>query len=380
MNTGIEGNPFFGDRTGVGQYAKRLIESAIKLPSKNKYEVIRLTMPFKKLPTMPINVSDNFRYRIVRWMPPFVYYQLFKRLPWVPAYDRVALRKYDVLLFFNFVAFPVSNNTKYIPVLYDISYILHPAFSSPKNREYLEKFVPKTINKAAHIITISENSKNEIVEYYKIIPSKITIISPAVNHKEYYPKPKAEIEKVRTKYMISKTYILSVCTLEPRKNLLGVLNAFANLPEHIKTAYSLVLVGGKGWLDGELESKYNELSKKYSIIKTGYVDDDDLPALYSGAELFVYPSFYERFGMPPLEAMACGVPVITSNNSSLPEVVGDAGIMIDANDTRALTENIVRVLMNPVLQQSMQKKGLAQSKKFTWEKSAKKLNEIIESI
>jgi glycosyltransferase involved in cell wall biosynthesis len=218
------------------------------------------------------------------------------------------------------------------------------------------------------------------MEYYKVPEDKISIISPAVDQKVFYPRESAEITKVKQNYGVKKPYILSLCTLEPRKNLVGVLDAYEKLPEKTKRSYILVLAGGKGWLDDELEKRIGELSAKYEVIKTGYVPDEDLPALYSGASVFVFPSFYEGFGMPPLEAMACGTPVITSDNTSLPEVVGNAGIMIKADDTERLAGEMERVLTNNKLAQNLREKGLEQAKKFSWEKSAKELLDVIEEV
>ena len=378
MKIGIEGIPFFGNRSGVGQYAKRLTETMASLEKSPQIQIIRPLMPHRKLQETPIKPSKNLSYRVVRWMPPILYYQLFKRTGWAPPYDLVALRKYDAMLFFNFVAFPVRKKTPSYIFIYDLSYIHHKEFTSPKNQAWVEKFVPRSIKQARKIITISENSKQEIIDYYNVSPGDIDIVYPAVDHKEYQPQTKQKVSAVKAKFGINKPYILSVCTLEPRKNLIGVLNAFDKLPEELKRKYALVLAGGKGWLDGELEKKYGELEKKYTIIKTGYVDDSDLPPLYSGADLFVYPAFYEGFGMPPLEAMACGTPVITANNSSLPEVVGNAAITIEASDTIALAKQAERVLTDPKLSQELSKKGLVQANKFDWQESAEKLLKIIE--
>jgi glycosyltransferase involved in cell wall biosynthesis len=379
MKVGVEGVPFFGNLSGVGQYAARLINAASREDSDVQFEIVRSLMPHRKF-TPPLVPNKRLSYRVIRWLPPIIYYQLFKRTNWALPYDMVALRKYDAFLFFNFVAFPVRRKTPSIVVIYDLSYALHPQYSSPKNREYLQKFVPKTLKRAAKIITISENSKQEIMDYYKIDPAMIEVIHPAVNHQVFTPQTQASVKKISSKYGIKKPYILSVCTLEPRKNLVGVLNAFETLPENLKQEYALVLVGGKGWLDEELQAKFDELSKKYTLIKTGYAPNEDLPALYSGASVFAYPSFYEGFGMPPLEAMACGTPVITSNNSSLPEVVGDAAITIEAHDTQRLAKNIERVLSDKKLAQSMAQKGLNQAKKFDWHKSAKKLISLIDRV
>lgn len=379
MKVGVEGVPFFGNLTGVGQYAKRLVEAASKIESNNStdFEIVRSLMPHRKF-VAPIPPNKHLSYRIVRWLPPIIYYQMFKRLGWAPAYDLVALRKYDIFLFFNFVTFPLKRKTRSMVVVYDLSFIYHPGFTQDKNLPYMLKFVPRSIKQADQIITISENSKREIMEHYRVPEAKIAIVNPAVDHSVFCPQSDTPTESIRKKYKINKPYVLSVCTLEPRKNLIGTLNAFELLPESIKNSHSLVLVGGKGWLDGELESKYEQLAKKYSLIKTGYVPDADLPALYSGASVFVYPAFYEGFGMPPLEAMACGVPVITADNSSLPEVVGDAAIKVRAADTSRLASEIENVLTNKSLADDMVKKGLVQSKKFSWDKSAKKLLDLLD--
>lgn len=379
MKVGIEGTPLFGSLTGVGQYSLRLIDAAQKSSKNTDFEIVRQWWFFRKFVT-PILPSQHLSYRVVRWFPPIIYYQLFKRTGWAPAYDLVALRKYDAFIFFNFVAFPLRRQTKNLLVIYDLSYIDHPEFTAPKNLVYLKKFVPRSIKQADKIITISQNSKREITEHYNVPDKKITIVNPAVDHSIFKPQSRTAVQKVLRKYKINKPYILSVCTLEPRKNLIGALKAFELLPDDIKAGYSLVLVGGKGWLDGELESKYNELAGKYSLAKTGYVPDEDLPALYSGASAFVYPSFYEGFGMPPLEAMACGTPVITSDNTSLPEVVGQAAIMVKAEDTDNLARQIQRVLEDEKLAGSMRTKGLAQAHKFTWQKSAARLLKLLEEV
>lgn len=379
LKVGIEGVPFFGSLSGVGQYAARLIKAASQNDSDIQFEIVRSLMPHRKFST-PMKPNNHLGYRVVRWLPPVIYYQLFKRTGWAPPYDLVALRKYDAFLFFNFVAFPVRRKTPSVVVIYDLSYVLYPQYSSPKNREYLQKFVPKTLKRASKIITISENSKMEIVDYYKVEPDRIEIIHPAVDHQIFKSQPQVKVKKICSRYGIKKPYLLSVCTLEPRKNLIGVLNSFDRLPESIKEKYALVLVGGRGWLDEELQTKFDELSKKYTLVKTGYVPDEDLPALYSGASVFVYPSFYEGFGMPPLEAMACGTPVITSNNSSLPEVVGDAAITIDAQDTLGLSQEMQRVLNDKDLASRMSEKGLIQAKKFNWNKSAQLLIKALEEL
>jgi glycosyltransferase involved in cell wall biosynthesis len=379
MKVGVEGTPFFGNLTGIGQYSSRLIDAAQSLSRDDDFEIVKQWWFYRRF-IPPIRPSQHLSYRLVKWVPPLFYYQLFKRVGWAPPYDLLALRRYDAFIFFNYVAFPLRRKTKSLVVIYDLSFVHHPEFTHEKNLLYMPKFVPLSIKKADCIITISENSKREVMEYYHVPDDKITVINPAVDHAVFRPQSQAAVKAVCRKYKINKPYILSVCTLEPRKNLIGVLEAFEKLPEDIKNSHSLVLVGGKGWLDGELEAKYEQLAEKYDLIKTGYAPDEDLPALYSGASVFVFPSFYEGFGMPPLEAMACGVPVITADNSSLPEVVGDAAIMIKAENTQRLAKEVERVLTDDKLAKSLREKGLKQAAKFSWGKSARTLITLLNSL
>jgi glycosyltransferase involved in cell wall biosynthesis len=185
------------------------------------------------------------------------------------------------------------------------------------------------------------------------------------------------VREVLARHGIAKPYILFTSTIEPRKNILGLLEAYAALPQELRTSHGLVLVGGKGWLDSQIHRRLGEL-RHLDIRLTGYVEDRDLPALYSGASVFVYPSFYEGFGMPPLEAMACGVPVVTSRNSSLPEVVGDAGILIDPGDPAAITQAICEVLGSPARAADLSRRGLERSRAFRWDESARRLAAVFE--
>jgi len=382
MKVGIDGSPLFsfsGNLTGIGQFSKYLIEACAEEDKNTKFEIVRLLMPHRKF-SSPLKNYPNLSFRIVRWLPPFIYYQAFKRIGWVPPYDLIALRKYDYFIFFNFVAYPISKSTKSLLFVHDLSYIRYPEFVSPNNRIYLERLVPVSISNSTRILTISEFSKKEICEYYKVPKEKVSVVTPAINHKVFYPRDKSSIRSIKEKYKIKGNYILSVCTLEPRKNLISAIEAFEKLDDAIKEGFTLVLAGGKGWLDDELEMRINKLSSVYKVIRTGYVPDEDLPILYSGASVFVFPSFYEGFGMPVLEAMACGTPVITSDNSSLPEVVGDAGIMIKADDSIKLSQEIERVLNDSRLAKELRNKGIIRAKKFSWEKSARNLMQILREM
>jgi glycosyltransferase involved in cell wall biosynthesis len=285
----------------------------------------------------------------------------------------------DLFIFPNFVRYPLPLGSQAVAVIYDLSFIHYPEHAARRNRQFLLRYVPQTLNKCQHIITISQNTKDEIVRHYGADPDKISIVSPALDHGFFYPREVPEIDAVTQKYAITKPYILYVGTLEPRKNIKGILDAYALLPPEVRTSHSMVLAGGRGWLDREIQAQLESL-RHLDIVTTGYVPDEDLPALYSGASVFVYPSFYEGFGMPPLEAMACNTPVVVANNSSLPEVVGDAGVLVDANDAASLAHHIEKVLGDPALADELRRKGLLRAKTSTWDESARRLLAVINKV
>jgi glycosyltransferase involved in cell wall biosynthesis len=243
------------------------------------------------------------------------------------------------------------------------------------------RFAPSSIAKADKVITISESSRREILKNYPEAKGKTEVILPAVDTKYFYRRGTYEIKKIKNKYNLPKNYILFTSTLEPRKNVHGLVEAYCLLPESIRKKFALVLVGGRGWQDEIIRKTIDKaLSNGANIIQPGYVVDEDLPTVYSGADLFVFPSFYEGFGIPPLEAMACGVPVIASDNSSLPEVVGEAAIKIKAEDTAGITKAMIKVLSDPHLASSLRQRGLIQARKFTWEESADKLYKVFKGL
>ena len=307
-------------------------------------------------------------------------------------YNRVMVKDYSYPIYPNSLAetdifhstnFPIpeqvkeAKHVKKILTIYDLIPILHPHFFEfDKNKGHFLEEVLKKLNKEnEYVICISDATKNDLCNYLNISPSRVFVTPLAADSDLFYPCSDFDkVELVRKKYHIPNApYILSLSTLEPRKNLDHAIKCFAKLvqQEHIKDLY-FVLVGTKGW-------KYNKIFEEISnydflkdrIILTGYVADEDLAALYSGALAFVYPSFYEGFGLPPLEAMQCGIPVITSNTSSLPEVVGDAGIMLAPTDTDGLCQSILKIYNSLSLQRSMSLKSLEQAKQFSWGKCVK---------
>jgi len=223
---------------------------------------------------------------------------------------------------------------------------------------------------ADRIIAISQNTKKDLVEYFNVGDDRIAVI-PLAAREEFHPRPMGEVKAfVAKRWGLDKPYLLSVGTVEPRKNLRHLIRVYCGLPEELRNRYPLVIAGGGGWLSSDIHQWIAEMGAQSSIHFLGYVPASDLPWLYCGATCFVYPSLYEGFGLPALEAMASGIPVITSNTSSLPEVVGDAGLLIDPRSEKELGSAMCKVLSDPGLRQAMSGRGLDRAREFSWEKTA----------
>ncbi|WP_013325273.1 glycosyltransferase family 4 protein [Gloeothece verrucosa] len=266
-----------------------------------------------------------------------------------------------------------ENKISRILTIYDLIPILNPEkFTQNKYRQFLN--IIDSINKQQDWITcISENTKQDFCNYTGMNPDRV-FVTPLAAAQHFYPVDNLEIIiDCLKKYKIpNQPYLLSLCTLEPRKNLSFLIRCFAQiLNDDPSLEINLVLVGIKGWKNADIfETVQTNPQLRNRVIFTGYIPDEDLSAIYSGATAFVYPSLYEGFGLPPLEAMQCGTPVITSNTSSLPEVVGNAGIMIDPKQEDDLCQAMLNVINNSQLRASLSQKGIQKASQFSWAKCA----------
>jgi glycosyltransferase involved in cell wall biosynthesis len=242
---------------------------------------------------------------------------------------------------------------------------------------HLNKWVPNSVRRADHVIAVSEATRQDLIELYQTPPEKITTLHHGVTAQFKPVEESNYLSTVRDKYGLDeRPFILSVGTIQPRKNYKRLVQAFAQIDK----SFSLVIIGSKGWYYDEIFAEVAKHGLEKRVCFPGFVADADLPALYSAASLFVYPSLYEGFGLPVLEAMACGTPVIASNQSSLPEVVGEAGLLVDPYDVAALATAMSQVLSDTNLQKQLAKAGQEQAKKFTWEGMATKLLELYQQI
>lgn len=290
---------------------------------------------------------------------------------WLPPLDLWCGR--GTYIFPRFVDMPLLFSKSAGLVIFDLSYELYRQYSDEGNAIFLSKGVKKSIKKSKKIIAISDNAKTEIVDFYKVPAADVLVATPAVDQSHFYRRTTNEIELAKQKYGItSKNYILALSNLEPRKNLGMLVDAYCKLPQSIRKDTALLLVGVSGWkAEALFEDIVSRVKDGFNIIRPSkYVTDEDKPAIISGATMLVYPSHYEGFGMPPLEALACGVPVITADNSSLPQAVGKAAKMVSSQDPERLLKAMLDYFKNIEAVTNMTRTdGPEQASKFSWQQS-----------
>lgn len=380
MKLFIESSSIFGERSGIGQYTKRLIEAYHQYYPESQIRLFGFKFISRKF-IHPIAPDKTLSYRLIRWLPGRAYTGAFKHKIKIPIDILVGARKQDIFLYPNFVKWPHLFNRRSATIVHDVSFITHGQYTSPPNREYMLKYVPGSISSSQYIVTISECSKLAITKHYGVPPENISIVHPFVDTEIFYKVSEDEQQRVRNKYNLPQNYLLFIGNVEPRKNLSGVLEAYEALPNKIKKQYSLVIAGGKGWLNDAIHRKIDQLiSEGHTIVRTGYVADEDVPGLMSSAKLYMQIPHYEGFGIPPLESMACGTPVICANNSSLPEAAGDAALYVNSNNPKETTKAIIKLLSDNQLYNDLIAKGYAQVKKFTPKKTADQLQSLVEKL
>lgn len=356
--------------TGLGgneSYATNLIEALATIDSVNEY-------------TLYVTRPEAVRRFSQRW-PNFVVRQTRPHTPLIriPLTLSAELRKNPVdVLHVQFTAPPFAPCPVVVSI-HDLSFEHLPETFKRRSRAQLRLTVRRSARKATHILALSEHARADIIATYGISPERVTAIPLAAADRFQPVGDEKELQRVRHTYGIAGDYILTVGSIQPRKNLGRLILAYARLRTDAKVGRpQLVIVGRKAWLVGETLRAIRDSGFSDSIILTGYVPDDDLPALYSGARCFVYPSFFEGFGLPPLEAMKCGVPVVAGNRTSLVEVVGDAGILVDPLDPEAIASGLSQVLTDEDLREELGSRGLERSRLFNWRETAKRTLEVYE--
>jgi len=358
MKIGIITDAIDDNAGGIQTYVRSLVENIFQIDKKNKYYLIH----HKKS-------SDSIyknRKEILIPLKRFPFYREIRKVILMPF----ILRKYRLDLVHETAQigpFFLPSNFKKIITIHDLVPLIYPETHSLLTWIHHRIGLQLILNKVDKIIAVSNSTKRDILKFFNIPENKITVIQEG--HFDYY-KPindKAVLNKIKKKYNLTFKFILFVGTLEPRKNICRVIQALVNVRKEFPEL-KLVITGKKGWKYKEVFRLINKLKLNENIIFTGYVPEEDLPVLNNLAELLVYPSLYEGFGLSPLGAMKCGCPVVSSNTSSIPEVVGDAGILVNPFSIKGIAEGILNILKNDKYKSQLIKKGLSQSRLFNWKR------------
>jgi len=361
MRIAIDAHSVGSQLAGNETYAVNLIEALAAVDQSNQYTLYVTRQ----------SAIDRFANR---W-PNFNVKRTVPHTPLVriPVTLSAELRRNPVdVLHVQYTAPPLAP-CPVVVTIHDLSFEHLPETFNRRSRAQLRLTVRRTARKAAQILTLSEFSRRDIVDTYRIAPNRVSV-TPAAAPSHFKPiEDETELRKIREIYGIERDYILSVSSIQPRKNLIRLIEAYSCLrgsrPEG--KLPQLVLVGKRGWLDNETFRAAQRHSANNDIAFTGYVAEKDLPALYSGATCFVYPSFFEGFGLPVLEAMQCGAPVIAGNRTSIPEVVGKAGLLFDPFDTNSLVQALTRMLDNSEYRAALRIQGLERAREFDWKQTAR---------
>jgi glycosyltransferase involved in cell wall biosynthesis len=361
LHIAIDAHSVGAELGGNESYALNLIEALAQIDQTNAY-------------TLYVTKRAAVERFDQRW-PNFKVKQTLPHTPLVriPLTLSRELRRHPVdLLHVQYTAPPFAP-CPVVTTIHDLAFEHLPETFNRRSWMQLRLTVRPTARRAAHIITVSEYSRADISRTYGIAPQRITVTPEAASTKFFPVTNETELRRVRESYGIQEHYILSLCSIQPRKNLVRLIEAYSSLrgvrPEG--KLPQLVLAGKRGWLNTEIfrTAERNALGK--DILFTDYVPERDLAGLYSGALCFVYPSYFEGFGLPVVEAMQCGVPVIAGNRTSLPEVIGEAGLLFDPFDTRALVNALAQVIDDSECRAVLRSKGLERAKSFNWKTTAR---------
>jgi len=367
----IEASPLTEEKfSGIPHFTAELTRAIDCHPDNGKSFELVLVVAFDKKTRLQKLGYKNAKIKTIPL--PMRIFNLFWKYNLLPPLD-IFLGK-GTYLFPNYKNWKLVRSAS-MTYIHDLGFMRYPESVQPKNLDFLNKNIHKWIDRSDIVLTGSEHARKEIIKLLNVSPNKITSIYHGVDHSEYFPKEPADIALAKKKYNIRGDYILYLGSIEPRKNLKRLINSYKMLPKSLRDKYALCLVGGGGWLNEDIIEAIDQSKKDgFNIVQPNkYVEEQDLPSIISGAILLAHPALYEGFGLSPLQAMACGTPVVVANNSSLTEVVGKAGGLVDAENEADISAKMEKVLTDRKYRSSMIASGLEQAQKFNWGISAQEL-------
>lgn len=378
--------PLLGKQTGIGHYTRKIAEALVE--NNNNFNTTYFygyCYSKKYITECENNKIYNGIGSLKKYISkyPFIYssckkissmaftvwHSLNKQL-----YDK---QLYDCYFEPNFVLLPQIHAKYSILTVHDFSCFLYPQWHPYERVHFMEKYLPTSLDRADIIITVSETIRKEAIKLFNLDPNKVIAIPNGVDLMRFHPQSLNFCQELRKRLKLPEHFILSVGTIEPRKNLLGLLKAYSNLPIELQKRFPLLLVGAQGWNNTSIFQEIKRQSQYVHFL--GYVNDRDLPGLYCTADVFVYPSYYEGFGLPALEALACGCPVLISKDPALCEVCGDAALQISADDVDSMTNYLKILLNNKELKNDLKQRGIKRAALYSWDKSIYKHLELFQA-
>lgn len=365
----IDYTPAIRQQAGIGRIIRGQVQALIAANpgyDLRLFVVGRIDAAQRSQAPLPLHTTPLDERNMVR-----IWHRLDSPLPRVEWFTGGPL---DLLHATDFVLAPSAAHHKLVTV-HDLAFLFYPDAAMPGLQRYLNVVVPRSVHRADALIADSQHTAHDLTEQWQVPPAQITVVQGAVDHTHFQPvSDPARIAAVRQRYQLGGApYILALSRLEPRKNFVRLIEAFQAARNAGRLPHTLVIGGKKGWLYDTIFARVQELGLQDQVLFPGFIEDTDLPALYSGAEFFAYPSLYEGFGLPIIEALACGAPVLTADNSCLPEAGGPGAIYINAEDRDSIAQGLLQLATDTSLRENLRIQGLAHAATFTWPRSAGQL-------
>jgi len=360
---------------GIGRYVREMLCALSNIDQSNQYSLFYASN--NKSNHAMLDLPDNFRVRHLP-MNDIWLARIWQRIR-LPLPVELITGFIDIYHSPDFTLPPTLSGIPTLLTVHDLSFLRDPESAAPRLRGYLEVAVKRSVRLATHILADSQSTKDDLIELYLTPEDKITVLYAGVSSAFRPILDSSQLMKVRKRYNLGdQPFVLSVGTLQPRKNHIALIKAFELALRD--SDYNLVLAGGQGWSYEEVHDLVRLRGLQHRVLFAGFVADEDLSALYSSADVMAFPSLYEGFGLPVLEAMACGVPVLASNVSCLPEVAGAAALFVDPRDVEAMSAAMLKLLSNVDLRETLRKKGFERVEQFSWQSSAVNLLRVYKNL
>lgn len=373
MRITIDYTPALRQTAGIGRYTRELVAALARIDHENEYRLFCAGGEPEPGAQWPANFSVLTSRIPARWLTAG-----WHKIGLPVTAERLA-GDCDIFHSPDFTL-PPLRAARGVVTIHDLSFLRLPEHADPGLREHLQRAVPRAVARAQRVLADSENTQRDLVELLGVPAEKVSVVPAGIEARFRPIRDTVRLNDVRVRYKLPQWFILFVGTIEPRKNLSRLISAYGQLRRQTGLPHALVIAGKPGWLYQDIYDRVTLEGLSDYVYFPGFIADDDLPAVYTLADLMAFPSLYEGFGLPPLEAMACGTPVVSSNNSSLPEALGAAALLVDAEDVDALADAMARVLGHANLRVRLADLGRAQAARFTWQNAAQKLLEAYRRV